>query len=65
MGEQEIVADQPPHWALLSAQEPAKILATRDIAGKEELLVRWQGSSKEEATWEAKQTLQTHYPHFP
>ena len=26
--DQEVVADQPPHWELLSSQEPAKILAT-------------------------------------
>ena len=49
---------------LLSAHEPAEILATRDIAGKEEGLVRWQGISKKDATWEDKQIVQTHYPHF-
>ena len=65
VGDQEVVANQPPHWELLSTQEPAEILATRVMAEREELLVRWHGSTKAEATWETKEALQTHYPNFP
>ena len=64
VGEQEIMAEQPPQRELLSAQEPTKVSASRVLARKEELLVSWQGSTKEEATWEAKQLLQIHYPYF-
>ena len=28
VGDQEVVTDQRPYWELLSAQEPAEILAT-------------------------------------
>ena len=43
------MAEQPPQWELHSAQEPVEVLAPRVLAVKEELLVRWQESTKEEA----------------
>ena len=58
------MAEQPTQWELHSAQEPVEVLAARVLAGKEELLVRRQGSTKEEATWEDKELLQIHYPYF-
>ena len=64
MGEQGIVTDQPPQWEHHSKQKPTEVLAIRVLDGKEEFLVHWQGSTKEEATWENKELLQLHYPHF-
>lgn len=50
IGEQEVAAEQPPQWETISAQAPAEILATRGMADGEELLVRWKGSTKAEAS---------------
>ena len=64
VGEQGIVTEQPPQWELHSEQEPAEVLVIRVLDGKEEFLVRWQGSTQVEATWENKELLQLHHPHF-
>ena len=64
VGDQEIVVAQPPYWELFSTQEPTEILATRVLAEREEILVRWKGSTKEEASWETKETLLNHDPDF-
>ena len=63
--DQETVASHTPQWELLSAQEPVEILATRVVAEKEEMLIHWKGDIKEEASWETKAALQSHYPDFP
>ena len=65
VGNQEVVAKQPPSWELLSIQEPAKILATRLMAEKEEFLIRWKGSTRAKATWETNEALLVHFPDFP
>ena len=39
--DQDIVANHPPQWELLSVQESTEVLAIRVVYGKEELLIRW------------------------
>ena len=64
LGDQDAMVSRPPQWELLSAQKLAEILATRVVNGKEELLIHWKGSSKEDVTWEDKEELKGHFPDF-
>ena len=64
LGDQDVMVSHPPQWELLSAQEPVKTLATRMVNGKEELMIHWTGNTKEEATWEDKETLKDQFPDF-
>ena len=64
VGDQAVGIEQPPPWELTSVQEPAEILTTRVFADRKELLIRWKGSTKTEASWENQSLVWEHYLNF-
>ena len=66
IGNHPVTTDPLPGSELPSIQCPAEIMRRRtNTEGREELLVRWSGSTEEDATWELRQDFTEAYPDFP